>query len=92
MTRGRAGGTDAESAADLGGFGYAQQLVREMGGFGTFALSFSIISVLTGAITLYGVSLPLVAHCLSLPSGPVGSREPLIHMTCGLLEIFPSGL
>jgi amino acid transporter len=38
-------------------FGYAQQLLREMGGFGNFALSFSIISILTGAVTLYGHGL-----------------------------------
>jgi amino acid transporter len=37
--------------------GYAQQLLREMGGFANFALSFSIISVLTGAVTLYGHGL-----------------------------------
>jgi amino acid transporter len=37
--------------------GYAQQLLRDMGGFGSFALSFSIISVLTGAVTLYGNGL-----------------------------------
>jgi len=37
--------------------GYAQQLLREMGGFASFALSFSIISVLTGAVTLYGHGL-----------------------------------
>jgi amino acid transporter len=34
--------------------GYVQQLLREMGGFSNFALSFSIISILTGAVTLYG--------------------------------------
>src|SRR5216110_3059932 len=38
-------------------FGYAQQLLRDMGGFSNFAISFSIISVLTGAVTLYGVGL-----------------------------------
>src|SRR3954469_10196546 len=37
--------------------GYAQQLPRDMGGFANFALSFSIISVLTGAVTLYGHGL-----------------------------------
>src|SRR5436190_1239907 len=37
--------------------GYAQQLLRDMGGFANFALSFSIISVLTGAVTLYGHGL-----------------------------------
>jgi len=38
-------------------FGYAQQLLRGMGGFSNFAISFSIISILTGAVTLYGVGL-----------------------------------
>jgi amino acid transporter len=38
-------------------FGYAQQLLRDMGGFSNFAISFSIISILTGAITLYGTGL-----------------------------------
>jgi amino acid transporter len=41
-------------AADLAHFGYGQQLLRDMGGFSNFALSFSVISVLTGGITLYG--------------------------------------
>src|SRR6184192_1372167 len=39
--------------------GYAQQLLRDMGGFANFALSFSIISILTGAITLYGYGLKM---------------------------------
>ena len=54
--------TDASSDADLqrhrderelGAFGYAQELFRTIGGFSNFALSFSIISILTGAVTLY---------------------------------------
>jgi amino acid transporter len=49
--------TDERDAADLARLGYAQQLLREMGGFSNFALSFSIISVLTGAVTLYGHGL-----------------------------------
>ena len=35
-------------------FGYLQELFRNMGGFSNFAISFSIISVLTGAVTLFG--------------------------------------
>ena len=35
-------------------FGYVQELFRSMGGFSNFAISFSIISVLTGAVTLFG--------------------------------------
>jgi amino acid transporter len=38
---------------ELGALGYAQELFRTMGGFSNFALSFSIISILTGAVTLY---------------------------------------
>lgn len=47
----------ARDAAELSRFGYAQQLLRDMGGFSSFALSFSIISILTGAVTLYGHGL-----------------------------------
>jgi amino acid transporter len=46
-----------DDAAELSRFGYAQQLLREMGGFSSFALSFSVISILTGALTLYGHGL-----------------------------------
>jgi amino acid transporter len=46
-------------AHDLGKFGYAQELFRSMGGFSNFAISFSIISILTGAVTLYGYGLEM---------------------------------
>lgn len=42
---------------ELNKFGYAQELLRSMGGFSNFAISFSIISILTGAISLYGHGL-----------------------------------
>ena len=42
---------------DLHRYGYAQQLLRDMGGFANFAVSFTVLSVLTGAITLYGHGL-----------------------------------
>ena len=51
----RAGGASDKEV--LHRFGYAQQLLRDMGGFSNFAISFSIISILTGAVTLYGVGL-----------------------------------
>src|SRR6516165_5984103 len=44
---------------DLHRFGYAQELFRSMGGFSNFALSFSIISILTGAVTLYDYGLSM---------------------------------
>jgi amino acid permease (GABA permease) len=33
--------------------GYAQELLRQMGGFSNFAVSFTIISILAGCLTLY---------------------------------------
>ncbi len=42
---------------DLETLGYRQQLLREMGGFANFAVSFSIISILTGAVLLFGYGL-----------------------------------
>jgi amino acid transporter len=43
--------------SDLSRYGYAQELFRAMGGFSNFAISFSVISILTGAVTLYGYGL-----------------------------------
>lgn len=44
-------------ARDLEKMGYVQELLRGMGGFSSFAVSFSVISILTGAIQLYGYGL-----------------------------------
>src|SRR5580704_14664507 len=49
--------TDRDDARDLSRLGYTQELLRAMGGFSSFALSFSIISVLTGVVTTYGAAL-----------------------------------
>src|SRR5260370_11519242 len=48
-----------QASDDLGSFGYAQELFRSMGGFSNFAVSFSIISILTGAVTLFGYGLEM---------------------------------
>ena len=42
---------DVERLHELG---YAQELLRSMGGFSNFAVSFTIISILSGCLTLYG--------------------------------------
>jgi amino acid transporter len=44
---------------DLARLGYTQELFRTMGGFSNFAISFSIISILTGAVTLYDYGLAM---------------------------------
>ena len=46
-----------QDVADLHKLGYAQELYRSMGGFSNFAISFSIISILTGAVILYDYGL-----------------------------------
>ena len=46
-----------QDIADLHKLGYAQELLRSMGGFSNFAISFSIISILTGAVILYDYGL-----------------------------------
>lgn len=46
-----------QDIADLHRLGYAQELLRSMGGFSNFAISFSIISILTGAVILYDYGL-----------------------------------
>jgi amino acid transporter len=46
-----------QDVRDLHGLGYAQELLRSMGGFSNFAISFSIISILTGAVILFDYGL-----------------------------------
>ena len=41
-----------QDVKDLHTLGYAQELFRSMGGFSNFAISFSIISILTGAVKI----------------------------------------
>jgi amino acid transporter len=48
---------DGDDARALSRLGYTQELLRAMGGFSSFALSFSIISILTGILTTYGTAL-----------------------------------
>jgi amino acid transporter len=53
--------------------GYAQQLIREMGGFSNFAISFSIISIPTGAVLLYGYGLKFAGPIINSVGWPVVS-------------------
>jgi amino acid permease (GABA permease) len=46
--------TDTQRLHQLG---YAQELARHMSGFSNFAVSFTIISILSGCLTLYGFGL-----------------------------------
>src|SRR5438874_1194764 len=63
----------ADDVKDLARLGYTQQLFREMGGFSNFAISFSIISVLTGAVLLFGYGLRLAGPIINSVGWPVVS-------------------
>src|SRR5436189_6419728 len=58
---------------DLHRLGYAQQLFRQMGGFSNFAISFSIISILTGAILLFGFGLRFAGPIINTVGWPLVS-------------------
>ncbi len=58
---------------ELERLGYGQQLFRQMGGFSNFAISFSIISVLTGAIVLFGYGLKFAGPIINSVGWPVVS-------------------
>ena len=49
--------TAGEDERRLHELGYAQELRRRMSGFSNFAVSFTIISILSGCLTLYGFGM-----------------------------------
>src|SRR3954466_7086737 len=66
-----------QDARDLERLGYAQQLFREMGGFYFFAISFSIISILTGAVLLFGYGLKFAGPIVNSVGWPLVSAMTL---------------
>ncbi len=75
-----------KDATDLHSFGYAQQLLREMGGFSNFAISFSIISILTGAVTLYGYGFGMGGPAVSGIGWPLVTIFTLL-IAAGMAEL-----
>src|SRR2546428_10232681 len=67
-----------QDVLDLHRLGCAQQLFREMGGFSNFAISFSIISILTGAVLLYGYGLKFAGPIVNSVGWPLVSVFTLI--------------
>ena len=66
-----------DDVRDLAQLGYAQQLYREMGGFSNFAVSFSIISILTGAVLLFGYGLKYAGPIVNSAGWPLVSLMTL---------------
>jgi amino acid transporter len=67
-----------DDEAELRKLGYKQQLRRSMSAFGNFALSFSIISILTGAVSLYGYGLNLGGPIVMAVGWPLVSLFTLL--------------
>ena len=63
---------------DLHRLGYAQELFRTMGGFSNFAISFSIISILTGAVILFDYGLAWGGPAASTLGWPLVSLFTLL--------------
>lgn len=63
---------------ELRKLGYGQQLFREMGGFSNFAISFSIISILTGAVLLFGYGLKFAGPIINTLGWPIASLFTLL--------------
>jgi amino acid transporter len=79
------------SAADkdrrlLHALGYAQELSRSMGGFSNFAISFTIISILSGTLTLYYLGLGYGGPVMEAYGWPIVSVFVLI-VGLGMAEI-----
>jgi amino acid transporter len=72
-----------DDARDLERLGYAQELLRGIGGFSNFAISFSIISILTGAVTLFGYGLQMggpLEMTLGWPLVTIGTLSVALSM------------
>lgn len=70
--------------------GYAQELYRTIGGFSNFAITFSVISILSGLLTLYGYGLKLVGPFAIWTWVIVGGFQLLVALSLGeVASIFP---
>ena len=67
-----------QDVRDLHHLGYAQELFRTMGGFSNFAISFSIISILTGAVILFDYGLAWGGPAASTIGWPLVSLFTLL--------------
>src|SRR5262245_56326343 len=76
----------AADVKTLHGFGYAQELLRQMSGFSNFAISFSIICILAGGITSYHLGLSSVGGAAIGIGWPVSCLLSLC-MAAGMAQL-----
>jgi amino acid transporter len=81
-----------EDAEALERLGYAQELLRRMGGFSNFAISFSIICILAGGITSFQLGLCSVGGAAIGIGWPVSAAfSMLVAMAMGqIASAFPT--
>jgi len=72
--------TVQSDSADLHAFGYRQQLNRTMGGFSSFAISFSLISVLTGIYANFNFGFAQVGGAIVWSWLLVGAGQFLVSL------------
>ncbi len=77
---------DDKDTRMLHALGYAQELRRSMGGFSNFAISFTIISILSGTLTLYGTGLNYGGPVIEAYGWPIVSVFVII-VGLGMAEI-----
>jgi amino acid transporter len=74
----------------LRGLGYSQELYRSIGGFSNFAITFSVISVLTGIPLLYDYGLNLVGPFSIWTWGVVSIFQLILGLALGeIASIYP---
>jgi amino acid transporter len=64
---------------ELARFGYAQELARKLGGFSSFAIAFSVVSVLTGITSTFGDALAA--------GGPAGLAIGWVVVSVGTMVV-----
>src|SRR6204780_5527021 len=71
--------------------GYAQELRRRMSGFSNFAVSFTIISILWGCLTLYGYGMSTGGHAMLSWGRPIVGVMTLF-VGLAMAEVCSSGV
>src|SRR5437762_13387991 len=85
LAPGTGGLEDAQISEDvklLQSMGYAQELLRRMGGFSNFAISFSIICILAGGITSLQLGVSAVGGAAAGIVWPVGVGVGFLVALC----------